>query len=424
MKGRLLLWFGVFAGLYGLRELFRSTLLAIVLGASEQQFQYVESFISYVIIVPAALFFEEWYGKGWRGSVRWLVWVFAAWGVVGIATVIAVRRPFALPDPGGGLLILLPTVLLIGAMRGYRPRDLTDAPVIISGAVVFIVTVINEHLNRAILPGQLRYEPVGFIALIGCLGYVAMRRFVAGERQLLAMEEEMKAASRIQAAILPAATPQVRGLGIAVRYAPMAAVAGDFYGFLEVDETRAGILIADVMGHGVPAALVASMVKVGITAQAAHAGDPAQVVAGLNQMLCHQAPGQLCTACYLYVDSENRWARYAAAGHPAALCCRRGSVRELQCNGLLFGVRAAERYAGTEIDLQPGDRILLYTDGITEAANPSDEMFGKERLQQFVAEHSELAVEKFADALVDEVRRWSAGVQADDLTLAVVDMEL
>src|SRR5260370_23974341 len=132
----------------------------------------------------------------------------------------------------------------------------------------------------------------------------------------------MEAARRIQSAILPRRVPQVDGLDIAVSYLPMTSVAGDFYDFLIVDEHRLGILVADVAGHGVPAALIASMVKVAITAQAAHAHDPGLVLSGLNQVLCSQMSGQFVTAAYVFVDSSARVARYAAAGHPPLLLCR------------------------------------------------------------------------------------------------------
>src|SRR5262249_60340112 len=119
----------------------------------------------------------------------------------------------------------------------------------------------------------------------------------------------------------------------------MTDVAGDFYDFLELDARRLGILIADVSGHGVPAALIASMVKVALAAQRDHADSPAAVLAGMNEALCGRLAGQYVTAAYLFVDSESRLIRYGAAGHPPLVRCSRadGNVHEVGHNGLSLG---------------------------------------------------------------------------------------
>ena len=129
----------------------------------------------------------------------------------------------------------------------------------------------------------------------------------------MAIRKELEIARQIQASILPDHMPRVTGLQIAVRYLPMTEVAGDFYDFLLVDDRRLGILIADVSGHGVPAALVASMVKIAIAAQAPHADDPAKVMNGLNSILAGKLHGQFVTAAYLYLDLR-RWQRSVQRG--------------------------------------------------------------------------------------------------------------
>src|SRR5277367_811642 len=121
-------------------------------------------------------------------------------------------------------------------------------------------------------------------------------------QKLITIQKELETARQIQLSILPSEIPRIEGLDIAARYIPMAEVAGDFYDFIVVDEKRIGILVADVSGHGMPAALIASMLKIALSAQGAHAADPAQVLAGLNQTLCGKFQHHYVTAAYLFVD--------------------------------------------------------------------------------------------------------------------------
>jgi serine phosphatase RsbU (regulator of sigma subunit) len=257
---------------------------------------------------------------------------------------------------------------------------------------------------------------------------VATRRVLANERQLASVDEEMRAARQIQASILPHAMPQIEGLDIAVRYAPMKAVAGDFYNFHAIQPGGLGILVADVAGHGVPAALVASMVKVAVSLQSSDGANPEKVIATLNAILCREAQGQYASAIYFFIDEASRIARYSAAGHPPPLLWSRttGKSAPLNENGLLLGVRPEESYSQLEFSVEAGDRLLLYTDGLTEATNRAGLEFGEVRLKDFISAHMNLSAEQFADCLLREVLAWpGAGdpqAQSDDITFVVVDI--
>jgi len=323
-------------------------------------------------------------------------------------------------------LVALPVLLAIGRQCGYRPPRSSWAAIMFAGIFIFLFSVIVDHLRDAgLTPWQFRTEPFGFLINLGCLGYVAVKQFVTNEQQLIAIEEEMKSAARIQASILPGSVPQVAGLRIAVRYRPMTAVAGNFYDFLATPG-GVGILIADVTGHGVPAALVASMVKVAVVSQSEHADDPASVISALNHVICRQVQGQLATAAYLFLEPLLGRALYAGAGHPPLLIWRKSAraLMELRENGLLLGVRGAEQYVNAPVELKSGDRLLLYTDGILEASNNRQEFFGAERLTGAIAALEHLTADAFADALLGKVAAWSGSgsQQTDDITLVVVDV--
>jgi serine phosphatase RsbU (regulator of sigma subunit) len=248
-------------------------------------------------------------------------------------------------------------------------------------------------------------------------------------RQLLAINHELDLAREIQMSILPREIPKIDGLQIAVRFIPMTSVAGDFYDFMVVDAKHIGTLIADVTGHGLPAALIASMLKVALSAQAAHASEPERVLSGLNQSLCGMFGQYFVTAAYVFIDMEKQTLSYAGAGHPPLLLRSKsnGSAKELMQNGLILGLFPTEEYSATQVPIQSGDRIVLYTDGITEATSASDEQFGIDRLKQFLETEDGQSADKFVEALHGELLRWSSGptakTQQDDVTMLVIDVK-
>ena len=245
-------------------------------------------------------------------------------------------------------------------------------------------------------------------------------------RRLSAIQHELEMARKIQLSILPREVPRIGGLEIAARYVPMTSVAGDFYDFIPVDEKRFGVLVADVSGHGVPAALVASMLKIALGAQAPHASDPARVLEGLNQALCGKFETHFVTAAYLFVDMENGTIDYAGAGHPPLVLYGKsaGSARAVQQNGLFLGMFPKAKYTGIQIPIGPGDRCAVYTDGISEARNPAQEEFGTERLKALLEASPDLPPGEFADRALEALVEWTGRAPGeghdDDITLLVI----
>ena len=245
--------------------------------------------------------------------------------------------------------------------------------------------------------------------------------------QLLALNNELEMAREIQLSILPHSIPQLPDLKIAARFLPMTSVAGDFYDFIRIDEKHIGILIADVSGHGLPSALIASMLQVALKGQTHHAAEPAKVLAGLNLALCGKFTQNFVTAAYLYMDLENHLLRYAGAGHPPVLQWRNSTGKTAQVleNGLILGMIEEASYEALEFPLEPRDRHVLYTDGVIEASNPAQELYGTDRFMRFMDSNKALDTDNFADACLAEIARWSgqSGEQSqqDDITLLVID---
>ena len=244
--------------------------------------------------------------------------------------------------------------------------------------------------------------------------------------QLQEIQREMDTARKIQLSILPQQVPAIECLDIAARYIPMTAVAGDFYDFIVIDKNRLGILVADVSGHGMPAALISSMLKIALDGQKACADDPVKVLEGLNQVLCGKFQGHFVTATYIVIDTEKRIISYAGAGHPPLIVRDHaaGVTNEYAENGLFFGFFPGAEYTALEIPFKEGDWVVLYTDGIPETTDSAEEQFGIERFKQFVQANSELPANEFVDKFLADLSVYgeiNAGREAeDDITLLAI----
>jgi serine phosphatase RsbU (regulator of sigma subunit) len=230
-------------------------------------------------------------------------------------------------------------------------------------------------------------------------------------QQLAAMKSELETARQIQLSILPREMPSVDGLDVAARYIPMTEVAGDFYDFILIDETRFGAFVGDVSGHGMPAALISSMLKIALAAQAPVATDPAQVMAGLNLALCGKFKGHFVTAAYIYIDTGKKILRYSGA-------------QAFEENGLMLGAFSFATYTSVELPFHEGMRALLYTDGILEMSNAAGEEFGIDRLTEFTGKHDAATAENFVEELFQHLTKWddrhSGPDREDDLTVLTI----
>jgi phosphoserine phosphatase RsbU/P len=228
---------------------------------------------------------------------------------------------------------------------------------------------VNNLSALGVLPIREFDETPGFIAFEAALTYAAVRMFVRGERERVALDGELATAREIQRSILPTSMPTVRGLQFAARYDPASSVAGDLYDFVAVDDSHVGVLVADVAGHGVPAALIASMVKVAVSSHTRLANDPAALLRELNATLRRDVRRNFVTATYLWLDMDARTVTVSNAGHAPPVLVRGNDVMELGPHGILLGRFAIASYSSSTVALRAGDRVYAWTDGIPEARN-------------------------------------------------------
>ena len=380
----------------------------------------------YVLPIPALFFWAELSLGALRRLLRIMVFPASVIAVAGISAVLLHKPPERFMPYFRVLVICL---LLVMAVANVVPRIGRKYLVIQSrvsaiGTLLTAAAGIQENtrvlLNFRQYPYPL-FEPLAFALFVFSQGWVAAEKVFADERRLLSIENELAIAREIQASILPSTVPELSRLRISAAYCPMAAVAGDFYWFIAIDPHRAGFFVADVSGHGVPAALIASMIKVAMQAVVSCANDPQSVLRGVERTLSGQ---QLVSAAYLWLDTENRKALYSAAGHPPLLRWNQGKLESIQSNGLIFGVEPDCDYPVREISIATGDRFLLYTDGMIEPENINGESFGDLRLKEVVRESQLRSPSELSDRLLSEVRRWqpAPAAQQDDITLIVIDV--
>jgi phosphoserine phosphatase RsbU/P len=372
--------------------------------------------LNYLVPIPAILFFRaaglfSRAGK-WAGNA--LILVSASFGLVTI--LLGARTIYQQID---SIVVILAMFALV-AQRTPTANLMSDFSVVRRGLLVFAALVIWDNVRGVLNISLLSLEPFGFAIFLGCLGYVAARQTLQRDQQLSEIQKELEVARRIQLSILPGEFPSSLHFEVSARYLPMTSVAGDFYDYIIAEPSQAGFLIADVSGHGVPAALIASMVKLAAASQRDHASDPSVFLTGMNAVLYGNTQSQFVTAAYVHLNSATRELRYSAAGHPPMLLMRAGEIHQVEENGLMLAAFDFATYSNRTHHLQRGDRLLLYTDGVVEAANARGDFFGIEALCQVLRMTTGQTVSDAADLIISNVQQWSK-LQEDDLTLLVCD---
>ncbi len=245
----------------------------------------------------------------------------------------------------------------------------------------------------------------------------------AARRQDRKQHREREEARLIQRALLPSSLPQSPTVRIAASWQPADGVGGDCYDVI-ANGALVGISIADVAGKGLPAALLMSNLQAAVRAFAQGGTDPAALCGNVNRLLCrHMVSGRFVTFCFAWIDPDERSLVYSNAGHNPPLLVRGdGSVERLAEGGVVMGVFPDAAFAQARITVAAGDRLLFFTDGITEATDATGEEFGEERLATLAAAARDRAAEDLKDHMLGHLATFTGGRFGDDATLIVVEL--
>ena len=259
----------------------------------------------------------------------------------------------------------------------------------------------------------------------------AVRSFGAGiARDFEQLDEEMRLAARLQRDFLPRSLPQVGPLQFSSLFRPASWVSGDIYDVLRLDETHVGFYVADVVGHGMPAALLTMFIKKALQTKRISGNTyeivpPHEALARLNEDICQQnlTSCQFCTAVYAIVDTEDLSLRYARGGHPpAVLLAADGRMQQLEANGPLLGIFPGENFGDRHVGLSRGDRVVVYSDGAEDTfLDPSDP--GPAGLIAQFRDLRHLPAEEMTLQLSERVdERRASSKHDDDITVIIMDV--
>jgi sigma-B regulation protein RsbU (phosphoserine phosphatase) len=319
----------------------------------------------------------------------------------------------------------------------FFPIQITFGVICAVGSILFLQLTKIDSEPFSFLFAKIGYFCIVVVVIATVTGFGAeeLQRKLKQRNQLLEQtvekgtialqqqEEELKRAREIQQMLLPNTLPQLAGTQIAGAWQPAREVGGDYFDVIQLDKDRIGICIGDVAGKGITAALLMANLQASFRAFATAEASPQSVCTKLNKFLCANiASGKFVTFFYAVLDARARTLTYENAGHsPGVLLRSNGTTETLPGGGAVLGALPEWTYQDYTSQLEPGDQLLLSTDGITEAENANLEEFGDERLLEAAraCHGSALEVQR---AIMQQVTAFCGGNFRDDATLLVLRM--
>ena len=297
--------------------------------------------------------------------------------------------------------------------------SMLSAGMLSKGNAVGVLRVYTEHEQRF---SQFKIDLLKSVAAQAAAA-IENTRLAEEAREAEETERQVAMAADVQQRMIPQEPPTVRGLDLASVYVPCYTLGGDLYDFIPLPPDNIGLVVADVSGKGVPASLIMASVRAALRAQVDNVYYLYEIVRRLNVMLFRDTKvGEFVTLFYGVYDARNRRLTYCNAGHPPPMLLRDGKVTELSTENMILGVDPSEPYRQEFCDLRPGDTLLIYTDGVTDAMNFKQEFFGRKRLIEAFAKGGASA-DEVAQNVLWELRKFvGISKRGDDVTMIVAQV--
>jgi sigma-B regulation protein RsbU (phosphoserine phosphatase) len=303
-----------------------------------------------------------------------------------------------------------------------RPHSLLILPLIYRGETLGLLAVANPQESAAFNDDDLEIgKSIAALAAFS-LYHAGVYRQLAEKRQ---MDHDLEVAQEIQRILLPERCPEIPGYGLAAVNLPARVVSGDYFDFIRIDDSRWGMVVADVSGKGVPASLVMSICRTVLRTRAPGCTSPAELLRRVNQALFPDLRNDMfITLAYVVLDTKSHTVTLAKAGHDAPFLYtkRDGQIRELQSPGMVLGIDSGEVFdmviQDLVVPLEPGDFILLTTDGVHEALSEDGREFSREPVKEVLKASALAGASAVTDSLVDKLRQFRGhALQSDDITI-------
>jgi phosphoserine phosphatase RsbU/P len=299
-------------------------------------------------------------------------------------------------------------------------RSLVCVPMIVKSALIGTLTVYNKKGATEFSEDDQRLLS---IMAAQSAQIVENARLYEEELRLRKMQEELQLASRIQMDLLPKIVPEVPGYQLAGKTLPAQQVGGDYFDFIKINDSRWAFCLGDVSGKGLPASLLMANLQATLRGQTLSDLAPADCIRRSNKLLYYSTSAEkFATVFYGILDSQRHRLKFSNAGHdnPYVLHAHMAATR-LKTGGVPLGILEEFPFEEEEVEMQPGDLIVVYSDGVTEAWNTEEIAFGEERLSEVLHQHHDKSASELIDAIFAAVKRHAGSApQADDITLVVL----
>ena len=299
-------------------------------------------------------------------------------------------------------------------------RSLIAVPMMAKSELRGVLTVYNKKDGKPFAEDDQRLLAI----IAGQSGQVVENaRLYEKEKTLVKMQEEIRLAARIQTELLPKSGPSIPGYDIVGRTIPAQEVGGDYFDFIPIDEHRLAFCLGDVTGKGLPASLLMANLQATLRGQTLTTGSPKTCLERSNQLLYQStSPEKFATLFYAILDLQNHQILYSNAGHDNPyLCSDRTTTKRLKIGGIPLGMLPDFSFEQESVPLEEDSILVAYSDGVTEAMNAKEEMFGEERIAAVIDQHKNAPATEIIDHLVSAVKTFAAGYpQSDDITVVVM----
>jgi len=304
--------------------------------------------------------------------------------------------------------------------KNFPIRSLLSVPMMVKGKMIGLLTVFNKKAETGFSSGDQRL--LGIISAQSAQ-VVENARLYQEEQALIRLQEEMRLAYEIQIELLPKSQPVLTGYQIAGKSIPSKDVGGDYFDFIPSGENRIAFCLGDISGKGIPAALLMSNLQATLRGQTLQGRDCKDCVSFANEILFRNtAPNKFATLFYGIIDCSKNELSYCNGGHNNPFYFSRDNkLTFLEKGGLIVGIMPSVPYEEETIPFLPGDMLVIFSDGITEAMNNTEEEFGEQRLIDFILQNRNATPEKLIDLIIKDVQQFSGKqTQMDDITLVII----